>query len=404
MGKGKFPKNGFDICIIGGCGRVGLPLGLAFAERGLRVILYDINKVAVEKINQKKMPFREEGANEILSKVIDSNQLRATAKASIISRASILFLVIGTPVDKHLNPTLKQVMGVFRQITKYIKNDHLIILRSTLYPGMTQKVHEYLKSQGIKAGLSFCPERIAEGQAIKEIKTLPQIVSGVDDRSVKGAFKLFSLIAKEIIVLSTIEAELAKLFTNTWRYINFAISNQFFMIANNYGLDFYKIYDGMVKNYPRLQGFAKAGFSAGPCLFKDTMQLSGFSNNNFFMGHAAMLINEGLPNYIVEALKNKLPLKEKKVGILGMAYKANCDDPRESLSYKLRKILEVEAKEVLCSDVYISEPGFVRAKELIKRSDLIILAAPHKEYKVLDFKEKTVVDIWNFLEKGSMTV
>src|SRR3990172_5418863 len=147
------------------------------------------------------------------------------------------------------------------------------------------------------------------------------------------------------------------------------------MIADSYGLDFYRIYEAMVKNYPRLQGFAKAGLAAGPCLFKDTMQLSAFSNNNFFMGHAAMLVNEGLPNYIVEQLKVKIPLKEKIVGILGMAFKANNDDARDSLSYKLRKILELEARDVVCSDVYIREPGFINVNELVDRADLIILGA-----------------------------
>jgi UDP-N-acetyl-D-mannosaminuronic acid dehydrogenase len=390
----------FDICIIGGCGHVGLPLGLAFASKGQKVVLYDIDRDAVEKVNKKVMPFLEEGAPEILAKVVDSGMLVGTTDGSVISQAHNLILIIGTPVDEHLNPRLNDVMGTIRQMIEYLKDDQLIVLRSTLYPGVTQKIHDYLRSQGISTSVAFCPERIAEGHALREFRTLPQIVSGCDSKSIKRAKDLFSILANEIVELSSTEAELAKLFTNTWRYINFAISNQFYMIANSYGLDFYRIYEGMVKNYPRLQGFAKAGFAAGPCLFKDTMQLSAFSNNNFFMGHAAMLVNEGLPNYIVEHLRQKVGLREKIVGILGMAFKANNDDPRESLSYKLKKILELEAAKVVCSDVYISEPDFVKTEELIEQSDVIILATPHREYRSVDLKDKPVVDIWNFFGKG----
>jgi UDP-N-acetyl-D-mannosaminuronic acid dehydrogenase len=390
----------YDLCIIGGCGHAGLPLGLAFADRGQRVVLYDINQQAVARVNSKQMPFLEEGAADVLTKVVESKSLTATSDPRVIRDSDILILVVGTPVDEHLNPRLNDVMDVVGGLMDYLSDDQLIILRSTLYPGVTERIYEFLRERGKNTGVAFCPERIAEGYALKELGSLPQIVSGFGDRAVRRAKDLFLLLTNEVIELEPMEAELAKLFTNTWRYINFAISNQFYMIANSYGLDFYRIYEGMVKNYPRLQGLAKAGFAAGPCLFKDTMQLSAFTNNNFFMGQASMLVNEGLPNYIVEQLKQKISLKGKTVGILGMAFKANSDDPRESLSYKLKKIFELEAKHVLCSDVYISGRGFAKAEDLVEQSDIIILATPHREYKLLDLKDKPVIDIWNFFGKG----
>src|SRR4030067_3630697 len=322
----------YDICIIGGCGRAGLPLGLAFADRGQKVVLYDINQSAVEKINKKMMPFLEEGGPEILLKVVDLGMLVATSDISVISMSENLVMVTGTPVDEHQNPRVQDVMEIIERILHFLRYDHLLILRSTVYPGITQKISNYLKLKGRQTGVAFCPERTAEGYALRELSMLPQIVSAFDKNSLKRAKALFHILAKKVGELSPVEAELAKLFANAWRYVNFAISNQFYMIADSYGLDFYRIYEAMVKNYPRLQGFAKAGLAAGPCLFKDTMQLSAFSNNNFFMGHGAMLINEGLPNYIVGQLKVKIALKEKIVGILGMAFKANNDDPRDSLS------------------------------------------------------------------------
>jgi len=400
---GTSDQGQFDICVIGGCGHAGLPLGLSFADRGQRVVLYDIDRAAVELVNRKTMPFLEENAPAILEKVVDQGRLVATTDISVVSRASVLILVIGTPVDDHLNPRLDDVMSVIRAMSEYLRDGQLLILRSTVFPGVTQKIAEYLRQNKKTVSVAFCPERIAEGYAIRELSTLPQIVSGQDRESADRATRLFSLLTADIIELSPIEAELAKLFTNTWRYVNFAVANQFYMIANNYGLDFYRSYEAMTKGYPRLQGFARAGFAAGPCLFKDTMQLASFSNNNFFMGHAAMLVNEGMPNYVVEHIKRRMTLHDKCVGILGMAFKANIDDPRESLSYKCKKILELEAKEVVCADVYIPSPDFVTADELVRRADLIILATPHREYKALDFKGKPVVDIWNFLGLGGRT-
>ena len=268
-------------------------------------------------------------------------------------------MVIGTPVDEHLNPKLRDVIQAIKEIEDFLHDGHLLILRSTLFPGVTDKIHKYLYDNGKSVDIAFCPERITEGHALTELYDLPQIVSGCRPSAATRARDLFSILTKEVIELSPIEAELAKLYTNTWRYINFAISNQFYMIANDHGLDFYKIHDAMVKDYPRLKAVAKAGFAAGPCLFKDTMQLSAFSSNNFFLGHAAMLVNEGLPDYVVEQLKRTTDLSKKTVGILGMSFKAESDDPRESLSYKLKKRLEIEAKAVLCTDSYISDSGLL---------------------------------------------
>lgn len=316
-----------------------------------------------------------------------------------ISDSYYVIIVIGTPVDEHLNPKFTIFKKFFDEISPFIKDDQHIILRSTVYPGTTEKIKEHIATLGKKTKVSFCPERIAQGKAIEELRTLPQIVSSFDRESFEEAKALFSVLTEDIIELTPFEAELAKLYTNVWRYIQFAISNQFYQITTQNGLDFYRIYNAITYKYPRAATFPKAGFAAGPCLFKDTMQLASFSNNNFFLGHAAMLINEGLPNFIVQRLKDKYPIKERTVGVLGMAFKADNDDKRESLSYKLKKILEVEAREVVCSDVYIREPGFVTPEELIERSEIVILGTPHREYRGLDMKNKFVIDIWNFFGK-----
>ena len=393
----------YDICVVGGCGHVGLPLSIAFASKGLRVCIYDVNQDALEIITRGNTPFLEEGADRLLKDTVGKT-LFATNNPKVISDAKFIIVVIGTPVDEHLNPEFTMMKKFFNNLLPYLRDGQYIILRSTVFPGTTEKINEFLKSKGLKVYVTFCPERIAQGKAIEELGILPQIVSGFEDRSINEVSKLFKMLTKDIIILQPMEAELAKLFTNTWRYIQFAIANQFYIIATSYGLDFYKIYDAMKYKYPRAKDFPPAGFTAGPCLFKDTMQLAAFNNNTFFLGHAAMLVNEGLPNFIVQRLKDRYSLRNKTVGILGMAFKADSDDKRESLSYKLKKILEIEAKKVLCSDVYIHEEGFVSAQELIRNSDIVILGAPHKRYKKYKdlISNKILVDVWNFFGKGGL--
>lgn len=389
-----------NICIIGGLGHVGLPLGICLAEAGKRVTIYDIDPKKAEIVSQGKMPFLEADAEPVLQKVLGKN-LSISNNKSVISENYFVIVVIGTPVDEHLNPQFTIFKKFFESILEFLKDDQHIILRSTVFPGTTEKIAQYLASKGKKTKVSFCPERIAQGQALKEIHSLPQIIASTDKNAELEAQELFSCLTKDITFLSPVEAELAKLFTNVWRYIQFGISNQFYQIATSHGLDWYKIYGAITHNYPRAQSFPGAGFAAGPCLFKDTMQLASFSNNSFFLGHAAMLINEGLPNFLVQRLKDGRNLQEKSVGILGMAFKANNDDKRESLSYKLKKILEIEAKTVYCSDVYLREEGFVSPEELVRSSDIIILGTPHKEYKSIEIpNDKTLVDVWNFFGKG----
>lgn len=393
-------KNKTDICVIGGCGHVGLPLALCFADKGLEVSVYDINEESVKIVNDGVMPFLENGCEKLLKNNIGKN-LHVSSNPEVISEAQFVIIVIGTPVDEFLNPDRMIFKEFIDDYYKYFTDNQTLILRSTVYPGTSDWLHNYLEKKSKKIDVSFCPERIAEGKAIEEIYNLPQIVSAYSSKVTKIVSNLFKKLTKDIIVLDPTEAELAKLYTNSWRYIQFAIANQFYMLANGHGKDFYKIYDAMTFKYPRTQSFPKAGFAAGPCLFKDTMQLSSFDNNKFFLGHSAMLINEGMPAFIVEELEKNFDLKTKTVGILGMAFKAESDDPRSSLSYKLRKILNISSKKLFCSDEYIENKSFVSKEELIEKSDIIILGVPHKNYDGINLpKDKYIYDMWNFLKEG----
>ncbi len=392
----------YDVCVVGGCGHVGLPLAITFAESGLNTIILDKNQGALDAVLSGKMPFMEKDAPQKLKKVLSVKKLFGTKDSACIKESKNIIVIIGTPIDEFLNPKVQDIKRIIESLLPMLSNGQTIILRSTIYPGTTRAMDRVIKKSGKKINLAFCPERVAEGIAIEEIKKLPQIVSGIDKKAELEAKKLFGKIAEEVIVLSPEEAELAKLMTNSWRYIQFAAANQFYMMANSAGLDFYKILNAIKYKYPRAQGFPKAGFAAGPCLFKDTMQLAAFNNNQFYLGHSAMLINEGLPNYIITQLKKRFDLSKKSVAIIGMAFKGGSDDRRDSLSYKLKKILKIEAKKVLCTDVYVKDSDFSPLKEALK-ADIIILGTPHKEYKNLKFKKSQyVVDIWNFWENGGI--
>jgi UDP-N-acetyl-D-mannosaminuronic acid dehydrogenase len=383
------------IVVIGGCGHVGLPLGIVFANCGVDVVLLDRDHTKIDLVNAGQMPFLETGAPEMLQRVIGKT-LIATDNINCLLDADAAIAVLGTPVDEHLNPTVTDLYRSIDEVIGYLPDSSLLVLRSTVYPGVTRLVYERLENSGRKVHLAFCPERIAEGKAIEEIQKLPQIISAFDINSLARVRELFSIVNDDLIELAPLEAELAKLFTNSWRYLNFAISNQFYMLAETYGLDYQRIYDAVTHRYPRMRSFAKAGFAAGPCLLKDTLQLSAFAGNNFFLGHSAMLINEGLPNFLVNRLRQQ-KLREKVVAVLGMAFKSESDDKRGSLSYKLRKLLAVEAKEVLCTDPYVVDEKLVPLDEALERSDIIILGAPHQVYRDLNFSAKQeLVDVWGF--------
>lgn len=390
-----------DVVVVGGCGHVGLPLAIAFADRGLSTRIYDVNDTAVATVNGGQLPFDEPGAASVLERVIANGSLLASADPAIISEAEHVVVVIGTPVDEHLNPDARAVPDAVATLVPALRDGQLLVLRSTVFPGVTAIVERELASSAPGVEVAFCPERIAEGKAMTELFELPQIVSGRTEAVINRADKLFRVLTKQTVHLTPEEAELAKLFTNTWRYIKFAASNQLFMMANDFGLDFERIRTALAFDYPRAQDLPRAGFAAGPCLFKDTMQLAAFNDNKFVLGHSAMLVNEGMPLYVVSKMAARFPnLESMTVGILGMAFKAESDDTRSSLSYKLRRILRFKAGEVLCADPYVtSDPALHPHDHVLQHADVIVIGAPHDRYRDLQ-TSKPVVDIWGITGGG----
>jgi UDP-N-acetyl-D-mannosaminuronic acid dehydrogenase len=381
------------LAIVGGCGHVGLPLGLAFARRGHQVDLLDTDAERVAAVNAGRMPFHEEGAETLLAELTGTGMLKATTDAAVLEDAAAVIVTIGTPVDEYLDPSVGAFDRSATELLARTRPSQLLVLRSTVFPGMTDRLARQLELMGrADVDLAYCPERIVQGQSLRELEQLPQLVGGATPRAAERAAALFRLICPNVIFLRPIEAELAKLFCNAWRYINFAISNQFYVMANHFGADFHRIYQALRQDYPRMHSFARPGFASGPCLLKDTMQLGAFNHGSFVLGQAAMMINEGLPYLLVQEVKRAYPLADMTVGILGMAFKPNSDDPRSSLSYKLRKVLLLECRRVLCTDPFVPDPELTPLAEVLDQADLLIIGAPHDCYRGLAFRQP-VIDI-----------
>jgi UDP-N-acetyl-D-mannosaminuronic acid dehydrogenase len=394
------PGYSRDVVIVGGCGHVGLPLAVALADRGANVAIYDVSQEAVDTVNAARLPFAEPGAAEPLAAAVAAGRLRAETDPAVVSTAETVIVVIGTPVDEHLNPKQTAIPEALTDCIGHFRDGQLVVLRSTVFPGVTALVEKTFVEHGLSVDTAFCPERIAEGKAMTELFELPQIVAGRTPRATERASRLFRLLTERIVEATPEEAELAKLFTNVWRYIKFAAVNQFFTIANDRGVDFERVRRAVTLDYPRAADMPGAGFAAGPCLFKDTMQLTAAAQNNFALGVSAMQVNEGLPLYVAGRLERLYDLEQTTVGILGMAFKGGSDDIRSSLAYKLKRVLAFKAGAVICTDPHVTVDRTLRPlDEVLERADVLVIASPHVEYKDLK-TDKPVVDIWNLRGNG----
>ena len=387
-----------DVCVIGGGGHVGLPLALICADSGLRTVVYDIDEAKVRGIRSGRMPFREEGATEVLARALQSGRLEVESTPALIASCRVLVLVIGTPVDEHLNPSFTGLQRALDACREQLRDGQVLVVRSTVYPGTSERLQRHLDRLGVKVAVACCPERVAQGFSLREFRTLPQIVSAFSPEALRQVKELFGRFTPEFVEMTPLEAELCKLMTNAWRYVQFAAVNQFYTLASDHDVDFGRILHGCRHHYPRMAMMPGPGLTAGPCLMKDTMQLAAFSHNQFMLGHAAMLVNEGLPAHLVSLAQRQVDLSTRTVGILGMAFKAESDDPRDALSYKLKHLLSLEAKDVLCTDPYVADPRLVPLERVLAEAEVLFVGVPHAAYRTLAIPPgRTVVDVWSCL-------
>ena len=387
------------ISIIGGAGHIGFPLALAFADKNFNVNLIDKNIHNLNKIKNGNEPFYEIGAKKILKKCLNKKKLFFSSSLKTIKNGKYIIICVGTPIDKNLKPQTKQFFNFFSYLFKHINKDQIVIIRSSVYPGIINRLFNKFKK--INKNFSYCPERIVQSKALIELPVLPQIISGVSKKSVSESVSLFKKITKKIIITSIKEAELIKLYSNANRYINFAIANQLYIMCEQYNVSFYNVNKFMKLGYERNLNLPSAGFSAGPCLLKDTIQLSSFYKGQFNLGLAAMQVNQNnIIKLIIKKVKKIKSYKKKTIGVMGVAFKAETDDIRDSLSIKLIDLLKKLKLKIIFTDEYYTNNHSHNLNSFIKKSDIIILGAPHNKYKTIKIpSSKICIDIWNILKK-----
>jgi UDP-N-acetyl-D-mannosaminuronic acid dehydrogenase len=396
----------YKVAVIGAAGHVGLPLALVLAECGIETVGIDVDEAAVEEVNGGSMPFYEEGADTLLERCLKSGNLRMTSDLSRAGEADIIVIVLGTPVDENFNPILSGLIRLVDDLCPILRGGQQIVLRSTVSPGTTDRIKRTIeKKTGMKEGrdfgLVYAPERVLQGKAISEIRHLPHIIGAYSEESferISGFFKTFSEANRHY--MKPVEAEIGKLITNMTRYVHFALANEFHMIAGLHGANVNKIIDACNDNYPRLNLPRPGPNVGGPCLFKDGWFLvEKLPFNELIV--TSFRINEGMPAQIVAKLGEHE--NTETVAILGMAFKANSDDIRNSVSFKLKKQLQFRGYDVRCVDPHVA--GY-EDWSVLEGADALVLMSPHEEFRDLSRVMELVnnpgaliVDIWGFWDE-----
>ncbi len=399
-----------------GLGRVGLPLALCFADRGLQVLGVDHDPAVLDSLRADRMPFQEAGAQALLDRVLQSGRLELTDRAVDAARCDDIVITIGTPSFSHIESDLRQVRAALDDLLPLLRPGHALILRSTIAPGTTEFVAGYLeKRRGFTVGqdvfVAHAPERIAAGRFLTEISTLPCIIGGVDEASTDRAASLFSAFGAPIVRTTPVQAELAKIWTNILRYTTFALPNLLMMDCDRHGANVFEVIDLINRDYPR-GGMAMPGLTGGTCLRKD-FAFSEERSNAPGMLLAVSRVNEAVPLFLVEGAKRRLgTLASRKVAVLGLTFKRDTDDERDSLSHKLIRLLERELADVAVSDPHAPTPT-QSLSEAVEDADVVIVATNHPEFEgprclqaILSRAADRclLVDAWNALGTGQVFV
>jgi UDP-N-acetyl-D-mannosaminuronic acid dehydrogenase len=372
-----------DVSVIG-LGRVGLPLALSFADRGLSVVGIDNDATRLGAVRDGRMPFAENGAPELIDRVHASGRLSLSERVVDAARARHIVITLGTPSFSHIEIDMRDIRSALDDLLGVLEPGQSLILRSTVAPGTTDFVAGYLaKHRGFRIGedvfVAHAPERIAAGRFLEEIDTLPCIIGGVGARSGETVGELFKVFEAPIVQTTPVHAELAKIWTNILRYTHFALPNLLMMDCERVSANVFEVIDLINRDYPR-GGIAQPGLTAGTCLRKD-FAFSEERSPAPGMLLAVSRVNESVPLFLLEGVKRRLgSLANRKVAVLGLAFKADTDDERDSLAHKLIRLLERELADVAVHDPHVPTPTASFA-EAIDDADAVIVATNHREFR-----------------------
>ena len=397
-----------SVAVIG-LGRVGLPLALSFADRGLDVIGVERVPSVLESVRDGRMPFAETGTQELLERVNASGRLRLDSHAHAAAEADHIVLTLGTPAHVHIEIDVSQIRLVIDDLLPVLRERHSVVLRSTVAPGTTEWVAGYIEQRrGLEVGedlfVSHVPERIAENHFLEEIATLPCIIGGVGEGSTERAAELFEVFGTEIVRTSPVQAELAKIWTNILRYTQFALPNLLMMNCEQYGANVFDVIELINHDYPR-GGMGRPGLTAGTCLRKD-FAFSEERSSAPGMLLAVSRVHETVPLFLVEGLKRRFggSLRDRRVAVLGLTFKRDSDDLRDSLSFKLIRLLERELAHVVIHDPHVPDHS-ERLDAALAGADAAIVATNHSEFERLCSQLPqgcVLVDPWNVTGAGQV--
>jgi UDP-N-acetyl-D-mannosaminuronic acid dehydrogenase len=390
-----------------GLGRVGLPLALSFADRGLDVIGIERRDAVLDQIAAGRMPFRETGTQELLERVLETGRFERAKTVQDAAGADHIVLTLGTPAHVHIEIDMSEIRSVIDDLLPVLREGQSLILRSTVAPGTTDWVAGYIEQRrGFRVGedlfVAHVPERIAANHFVEEIATLPCIVGGVGEGSGARAADLFRVFGTEIVQTTPSEAELAKIWTNILRYTEFALPNLLMMECEQYGANVFEVIDLINRDYPR-GGIARPGLTSGACLRKD-FTFSEERSSAPGMLLAVSRVHETVPLFLVKGLKSRLggSLRDLKVAVLGLTFKRDSDDARDSLSYKLIRLLERELAHVARHDPNVpAESESLDAA--LDGADAVVIATNHSDFEdlIARLPEGTLlVDPWNVTGAG----
>jgi UDP-N-acetyl-D-mannosaminuronic acid dehydrogenase len=392
-----------------GLGRIGLPLALSFADRDIDVVGVDREPRVLEAVGAGRMPFQETGTQELLERVLPAGRLRMSQRIQDAAGADYVVLTLGTPTHVHIEIDISQIRDAVDDLLPLLHEGQTIILRSTVAPGTTEWVAGYIEQRrGFRVGedifVAHVPERIAVNHFLEEIATLPCIVGGVGEGSGESAGRLFEVFGTEIVQTTPVQAELAKIWTNILRYAQFALPNLLMMECEQYGANVFDVIDLINHDYPR-GGMARPGLTAGTCLRKDfAFSEERSSAPGMLLGVSR--VHESMPLFLVEGLKRRLggSLRDCKVAVLGLTFKRDSDDVRDSLSAKLIRLLERELAHVARHDPFLAE-GTEPLESALAGANAVVVATNHSEYERLlpqVPEEAVLVDPWNVTGTGQV--
>ncbi|BFI98591.1 MAG: nucleotide sugar dehydrogenase [Priestia megaterium] len=388
-----------NLCVVG-LGYIGLPTAAMFAKSNWNVVGVDVNPVAVEKLNQGEIHIEEVGLGELVKEVVKEGNLEAKLEPTY---ADCFIIAVPTPHNEDHTANLDYVIEATRSILPYLKEDDTVIVESTIPPRtINDIVAPIIEEQGWNVGedlfLAHCPERVLPGRILIELVENTRIVGGINQKSAEQAAEIYrSFVKGEILITSAVSAEMSKLMENTYRDVNIALANELAKVSEKLGVDALEVIQ-LANHHPRVNLHLPGPGVGGHCLAVDPYFIIEKAPAQAVLISNARAINNSMPGFVIEQVKKLLPQKDSKLAVLGLTYKGNIDDVRESPAMDIVNLLRTEGYNISVHDPHVQphqvEFELSSFEDAIGDAECILILTDHHEFKTLD--ETKVVKLMKY--------